>query len=402
MLIVGYSTLIPVTPSTSAVLDRQSAPGCGATISTVPVAANTSGPGFTLVAGIQGSDLGHSTAVSKADIVLADLTYDHNRGCVTVLSPVNGGWTVSATLRAPAGLARGADFGSSVAVSDNTMVVGASPVTLPGYNDGSGRAFVYERSAQGWSRVAELTGPGQGHLYGFGDDVAISGTTVVVSNFPLGAHPESVDKLFVFTKSPSGAWPLTATLQSGMGTCALAAAKNLIVEGDCFDSNKGEIRTFAKGEVRTFVMASHKWVSGPTIWPPAASGPQFGYDLALSGQNLIVSGWGKADIFRRSSTRWRELTSFPVTQTDNNRPAFPSVAISGSDAIVGAWAITPSASTSAVYYLGDTAGSWAKTAEISSQGKGSGFVGSVALGSNFVVVNDGANDNYIYSLPLSG
>ena len=66
----------------------------------------------------------------------------------------------------------GDGFGESVAVSANTVVIGA-----PGHD--AGRAYVFADNAAGWQQDAELGASGTART-AFGTSVAISGGTIVV------------------------------------------------------------------------------------------------------------------------------------------------------------------------------------------------------------------------------
>ena len=74
--------------------------------------------------------------------------------------------------------AAGDAFGCSVAISGSTAVVGA-----PGKNSKRGAAYVFMRSGTAWSQQAELTASDGAAGDAFGSSVAISGSTAVV-----GAH----------------------------------------------------------------------------------------------------------------------------------------------------------------------------------------------------------------------
>ena len=71
------------------------------------------------------------------------------------------------------------EFGSSVAVSGDTVVVGAVATTL-GVNPGPGSAYVFVRSGSVWTQQQKLAaGDGAADDH-FGNSVAISGDRVLV------------------------------------------------------------------------------------------------------------------------------------------------------------------------------------------------------------------------------
>ena len=117
-----------------------------------------------------------------------------DQGAAYVFVEPGSGWvsmTETAELTASNGNAND-EFGSSVAISGNTVVVGA-PASR-------GYAYVFTEPAAGWTtmtQTAQLTASDSG-LYGdFGGSVSISGSTVVVGASGWGAA-------YVFTEPASG------------------------------------------------------------------------------------------------------------------------------------------------------------------------------------------------------
>jgi nucleoside-specific outer membrane channel protein Tsx len=90
------------------------------------------------------------------------------------------------------------DFGTSVAISGMTAIVGAD-----NHANGAGTAYVFTKTASGWKQVAELKGSDTVAFDDFGGSVAISGTTAVVG--------ES-DKAYVFIRTATG-WKQAAELK---------------------------------------------------------------------------------------------------------------------------------------------------------------------------------------------
>jgi hypothetical protein len=110
-------------------------------------------------------------------------------------------WKQVAELRGSDTVA-GDGFGDSVAISGRTVVVSA-----PAHAYAAGRAYVFAKSGAGWTQTAELRGSDTVANDLFGDSVAISGTTVVV-----GSAAHSYDgQAYVFNKTPAG-WEQTAEL----------------------------------------------------------------------------------------------------------------------------------------------------------------------------------------------
>ena len=78
------------------------------------------------------------------------------------------------------------NFGLSVAINKNTIVVGAT-----GHGIGTGAAYVFVKPESGWgdmTQTASLTGSGVGDFLGM--SVGVSGDTVVVTSTVTGNHGE--------------------------------------------------------------------------------------------------------------------------------------------------------------------------------------------------------------------
>jgi hypothetical protein len=113
------------------------------------------------------------------------------------------GWKQPAELKGSDTIA-GDFFGSSVAISANTAVVGAS-----GHGNSAGRAYVFIITATGCKQAADLKGSDTIGGDKFGSSVAISGTTAVVS----ASNPASAfRRAFVFTEAATG-WKQAAELK---------------------------------------------------------------------------------------------------------------------------------------------------------------------------------------------
>jgi nucleoside-specific outer membrane channel protein Tsx len=169
-----------------------------------------------------GGLFGWSVAISGATVVVGA---PGGAACVFVRS--GSSWSEQATLDDPGGAASDG-FGDSVAISGFMVVVGA-----PGSNSSTGAAYVFVRSGTSWSRQAQLTAADGAAGDDFGSSVAISGSTAVVgadgSNSQAGAA-------YVFT-GPGGTWSQQAKLTAADGAgndqfgYSVAIAKSTAVVG---------------------------------------------------------------------------------------------------------------------------------------------------------------------------
>jgi hypothetical protein len=160
---------------------------------------------------------GYSVAISGDTIVVGAYGVEgrgfDNRGAAYVFEKPPGGsaghLTESARLTASdAGL--GDDFGVSVAISGDTILVGAVQANVGGHND-QGAAYVFVKPGGGWSghltEAARLTASDGSAGDQFGDSVSIDGDTVVVgAHFHnVGGHGDHQGAAYVFVE-PAGGW----------------------------------------------------------------------------------------------------------------------------------------------------------------------------------------------------
>jgi nucleoside-specific outer membrane channel protein Tsx len=134
---------------------------------------------------------GISVAISGSTAVVAAVGNANIAGQAYVFTKTKAGWKETAELRGSDTVV-GDGFGESVAVSSTTVLVGAL------YHAAfAGRAYVFTETATGWTQAAELKGSDTVANDRFGSSLAISGTTAVV-----GAIWH--DRAYVFTKTATG------------------------------------------------------------------------------------------------------------------------------------------------------------------------------------------------------
>ncbi len=217
-------------------------------------------------------------------------------------------------------------FGLAVAVSGNTIVVGADHESsnATGVNGdqsdnsvpSAGAAYVFVRSGTSWSQEAYLKASNPDPYDLFGRAVAISGDTIVV-----GARQE--------------------------GSNATGVNGN--------QSNNSELTS---GAAYVFRRSGTSWSqeaylkASNTDW-----GDQFGYSVAVSGDTIVVSApvedgcatgvngtgdgngcfaSGAAYLFHRSGSSWSQLAYLKASNTEGNDGFGCSVAVSGDKVVVGA------------------------------------------------------------------
>ena len=198
---------------------------------------------------------GESSAATGVNGDQADQTQPGS-GAAYVYVRTAGTWVQQAYLKA-SNTEAGDAFGEAVAISGNTIVVGAEGEAsgFPGVNGnqadesipGSGAAYVFERSGSTWTQQAYLKASNPGIYDQFGFSVAISGNTIVV-----GAPSES-------------------SLDTG-------------IDGDQLDDSGG-----SAGAAYVFVRSGSNW-SQQAYVKASNTGEDdgFGFSVAISGDTFVA------------------------------------------------------------------------------------------------------------------
>jgi len=331
--------------------------------------------------------------------------------------------------------AAGAFFGGSVSISGNTMVVGADSATVGGDNY-QGAAYVFTESGSRWTQTAKLTASDGAAYADFGGSVSISGNTIVV-----GANGATVGGIkqgaaYVFTGSGSS-WTQTAKLTASDGTANANFGFSVSISGNTavVGANGAVVGGINQGAAYVFTGSGSAWAQAAELTASdGTANAHFGISVAISGNTIVVGAYdatvnsinqGAAYVFVEPAGGWAGVTQ-PITQqaelTASDGTASDwfgrSVAISGSTLVVGAPAPLGGINPGAAYVFAEPSGGWAgnltQTAELtSSDGHGGyvdGFGISVSISGNTVVVGAylawGGNvlqgAAYVFAEPASG
>lgn len=281
-----------------------------------------------------GDHFGSPVAID-GDTLVAGATNDEGPGTETgsayVFVRSGGVWTEQARLNATAFGERD-NFGSSVAISGDTIVVGAtgedgSATGVNGVvdNDGnnSGAAYVFSRSGTSWTQVAYLKASNTDPEDRFGNTVAISGNTIVVGSVNErgsvgGINPVSNNDIlrtgavYVFVDIGAG-WEPQATIKAAVPTVNDEFGHRVALRGDLLavaawkesgsstgiDGDESADGAASSGAVYLFSREGSTWTQARYLKASnAGSGDIFGTSLALSSEDagdLIVVGAGDED-----------------------------------------------------------------------------------------------------------
>ena len=290
---------------------------------------------------------GGSVALSGDTIVMGargDDDAGNQSGSAYVFVRSGSTWNEQAKLTASD--AEGGDnFGYSVALSGDTAVVGAWIDDHAGGNL-AGSAYVFLRSGTSWTEQAKLTASDAEDFDRFGVSVAVSGDTAVV-----GAHSDGdqFGSAYVFVRNGTS-WSEQAKLTASDAATddefgrSVALSGDTAVVGSFHDDHAGGPDA---GSAYVFVRSGTGWSEQAKLTASdAAGGDEFGLSVALSGDTAVVgavsddhaggTNAGSVYVFLRSGTSWNEQAKLTASDAAASDSFGFAVAFAGDTAVVGA------------------------------------------------------------------
>ena len=274
--------------------------------------------------GVVGDGFGSHVAISGPTIVVAAPFHASDAGRAYVLTRTTAGW--DETELEGSGTGAGDFFAGPVAISANTIVIGA----------GQNHAYVFTKTATGWHQSSELSGTPDGSFGG--ESVAISGTTIVVggaTGWPV------IDQAYVFTNTTKG-WRHTAVLTGSQPASSDGFGASVAVSGTTLAVG-AQFQGGTIGAVYVFTHTAKGWYQTAELKGSGiGSGDLFGNEIALSGTTLVAgtsapeSYAGRAYVFTNIARGWRQSAVLKGSDTVAHDAFGVSVAVSGPTIVVGA------------------------------------------------------------------
>ena len=300
------------------------------------------------------SDLfGFAVAISENTLAvgapLDDESAGADAGAVYVYTRSGVTWTLQQRLIASV-VTGNAQFGRSVAIDGDSLVVGAQLDDTSG-NNNTGAAYVFQRTAGVWGTPQRLLASDAAGGDFFGASAAISGDRLVIgaeradTNFGTDAGAA-----YVFARAANGNWaqqskllPVNGNADDNFGI-SVSISSNTVIVGQPF---LGVGAGGNKGSATVFTESAGSW-SLPTTLAASdgATDDYFGRSVAISGDLAVVSAYyddvtgavdgGSAYLFRRTGSSWVQTDKYLGSDTLLNDLLGSSVALSAGNAIVGA------------------------------------------------------------------
>jgi hypothetical protein len=258
---------------------------------------------------LSGGMMGWSVAISGDTAVSADVM----NGWIHIFVRSGSSWSEQARLDSP----QYQDwFGCSVALSGDTLVVGANLA-----DDRAGAAYVYQRSGSTWSQQAKLVAADRAPDDKFGNSVALSGDRIAVG---INPPDNSEGAVYTFVRSGSS-WNQEAKLLSSNGD---PMGRSVALSGDLLVAG-APIYLAAGGSAHVFAHRGSAW-SEQMVLVPSEQVPrvQFGPTVALSGTTVVVGELvgdaipGAAYVFPLDEFTTVAPTTGLITTEDGGRATF--------------------------------------------------------------------------------
>jgi len=297
--------------------------------------------------GVAGDEFGSSVAIYGDTIVVGapgDADSGVWSGSAHVFLRSGSRWLHDVKLLAPDGEAYDR-FGFSVAIHEDTIVVGADEDDDNGNYSGS--AYVFVRSGEKWSHQAKLLAPDGAAGDHFGGSAAIYGGTIVVGS---GGDDNGEDSgsAYVFLRSEEE-WTHQTKLLAPDGAAqdqfgrTVAIYQDTIVVGADYDDDNGD----NSGSAHVFVRSGEEWSHQVKLLAPdGAAYDWFGNSVALYEDTIVIGARydddtgndsGSAHVFARSGEEWTHQAKLLAPDGSTNDFFGWTVAIFGDTIVVGAW-----------------------------------------------------------------
>lgn len=291
-------------------------------------------------------------------------------------SPEDSTWKFEAKLL-PDDPSSGSQFGSSVTISGNTIVV-AAPAHIDDFLTGAAYVFVRDASSGTWSQQGEeLSKTGLGE---FAYALSLEGNTLAISD-------PANNKVFIYTRSDE-IWTLGDTLDAPAEISVGNFGASVAIRGTQLLVGAPTDNAIAlnQGSVELYNYSGGHWNPQQLLRPETdrSSSQLFGETLAMNANAIAIgapwqnSGRGCTNIFVQQSGSWHESSTLVASEIPSTLQ-YMSVAMSDTVLAVS----MPQRDVVEIYTFGG--GTWTLDSTISSVA-GSQFGYSVSTVSNKVVV----------------
>jgi len=268
-------------------------------------------------------------------------------GATYIFRWAGAGWVQEAKLVA-SDAADGDQFGSSVSIDGNTVVVGA-PMDDDLAGADQGTAYVFTRSGTTWFERVKLTASDAAFDDGFGTSVSIDGGTVLVGSpgVKIGFSNDA-GAAYAFVGAGSN-WTEQAILNASAVGAGHALGRAVHLDGDTaiVGAPGAHGAALNSGAAYIFTREGDTWSEeGKVFAANGVAGEGFANSVALQGDTALVGAprddeiaddAGAVYVFTRQGASWSEHAKLFAADADVDDFFGTSVAIDSETALVGAY-----------------------------------------------------------------
>jgi len=327
---------------------------------------------------------GHSLALEQDTAVIGEVWDDQTgqpfAGAAHVFARQGATWTLHTTLMA-SDVAEGDQFGHSVALDGNRILVGAPGDELAAGDD-TGSAYVFVRAGGTWQQKAKLTASDGTAEDFFGDSVALDGNTAMVGT-PCDASPQTdAGSVYVFAPNCDlGDSDADGVLDED-DNCPYTYNPD---QEDADDDGRGDVcdncpYTYNPGQQDSDgdgVGDACDLCDAPEervklVASDAEAWDLFGYSVAMDADTAVIGAYldnhaggsdaGSAYVFVLIDGEWTEQVRLSASDAAGQDNFGYSVALDGDTAVVGAPGDDPGGSAYVFVRVGDV---WTQQARLS-------------------------------------
>jgi hypothetical protein len=291
-------------------------------------------------------EFGVAVAIDADTIVVGAFLDDDGgsaSGSAYVFVRVGNTWTQQAKLTATDGAANDR-LGRSVAIDGDTIVAGAFRDDVGGGDSGS--AYVFTRTGSTWMQEAKLFATDGDADDEFGRTVAIDGDTIVVGAIRDEDYGTDSGSAYVFVRS-GVTWVEEAKLVATDGAAgdeygrAVAISGDTVIVGSFRDDDGGE----NAGSAYVFVRSGTSWTQeAKLLASDRAANDRFGRAVAVRGDSAaigafldddVASASGSVYLFSRTGTTWSEEGKLVAADGAANDEFARSLSFDGATLVAG-------------------------------------------------------------------
>lgn len=245
-----------------------------------------------------------------------DEDYGYSSGSAYIFKRDGSNWTEQTKLTASDAAAYDY-FGNSVYISGDYAIVGAYRDDNAG-GDSSGSAYIFKRDGTSWTEQAKLAASDAAEYDNFGYSVSISGDHAIVGTASASAYIFKLDGTYWIEQAKLTASDADPEGGGGFGESVSISGDYAIV-GACWDKDHGD----ASGAAYIFKLEGSNWTEHAKIAASDASlYNHFGYSVSISGDYAIV---GKHIVFEGCSSGIQCACRAPMSSSETdltgpNRP----------------------------------------------------------------------------------